>query len=194
MPYVGHVLNGWVRSYKTYIVTQIIVDHVTQNVSTVKNMRLNLQPLSPEEIRRKPEEERSWKWFSVLVKSNEPDMKVDDLFSDGTNIYRIDSVQPWNETGYRRYHATEYYDGSGAVYSVIYKANGADSGNPPAEYAYQKNATVTVLGKNTLFKTGYTFDGWNKKLDGSGTAYEEDDDIEISTASVTLYAQWSINI
>jgi len=194
MPYVGHVLNGWTMPYKCYFITQTIKNHVPVNIALVKTLRLCLQPLTPEEVRRKPENERSWKWYSVLVKSSEKEMNTDDLLYAKGIIYRIDTAQPWNDTGYRRYHATQYYTGKGAVYSVIYKPNGALSGNPPDEYAYQKRYTATVSGKNTLVRTGYIFSGWNTSSDGTGTQYSEGDDIEIGMSNITLYAQWSESV
>ena len=48
------------------------------------------------------------------------------------------------------------------TYSVTYLGTGRTSGTPPTDLSspYSSGATVTVLGKNTLIKTGYTFTGW----------------------------------
>ena len=42
-----------------------------------------------------------------------------------------------------------------------------------------------------MVKTGHTFSGWNTASDGSGTGYAPDQTLEMDTADVTLYAQWS---
>jgi len=56
-----------------------------------------------------------------------------------------------------------------AVYTVTYLGTGSTTGTPPTDTSspYSSGATVTVLGQNTLVKTGYSFGGW-RDLD-SGT-------------------------
>jgi uncharacterized repeat protein (TIGR02543 family) len=51
-------------------------------------------------------------------------------------------------------------------YSVTYLGNGADSGDAPVDAGspYESGVTVTVLGQNTLQKTGYIFLGVVHKL------------------------------
>jgi len=51
---------------------------------------------------------------------------------------------------------------------------------------------ATALASNTFIETGYTFNGWNTAPDGSGTTYLENASYPF-TASITLYAQWTIN-
>ncbi|MCQ2342450.1 MAG: InlB B-repeat-containing protein, partial [Paludibacteraceae bacterium] len=79
-------------------------------------------------------------------------------------------------------------------YTVTYNANGATSGDVPTDGTkYEKNADVTVLGntaQNPLVKTGYNFDGWNTKADGTGTDYSAGSTFSIS-ANTTLYAKWT---
>lgn len=80
-----------------------------------------------------------------------------------------------------------------AGFTVAYDANGATSGTAPTDASspYSSGATVTVLGNTgSLAKTGYTFDGWNTKDDGTGTTYSAGVTFEI-TADVTLYAKWN---
>ena len=50
---------------------------------------------------------------------------------------------------------------------------------------------ATELTQNDYARTGYTFDGWNTAGDGSGTGYEDQDQITI-TEETTLYAQWKL--
>lgn len=54
------------------------------------------------------------------------------------------------------------------------------------------NSTVT-LTKNTYTRTGYEFDGWNTKADGTGTSYADQEsvtNIVDKGEKITLYAQW----
>ncbi len=71
-------------------------------------------------------------------------------------------------------------------YRVTYAGNGSTGGTVPSDDTlYDPDAEVTVKGKNTLSKTGYTFTGWS---DGT-TFYEEGNKFNI-TSSKTLAAVW----
>lgn len=81
-------------------------------------------------------------------------------------------------------------------YSVTYYDNGKDGGGAAptdASSPYDPNSTVTVLGNvNSMTRTGYTFDGWNTKADGSGSDFTAGATFTI-TKDTTLYAKWSVN-
>lgn len=78
-------------------------------------------------------------------------------------------------------------------YTVVFNKNGATSGTMASKSCtYGKTYTLTA---NTYKKSGYTFEGWNTKADGSGTAYKNKAEIKnlkyTDGAKLTLYAQWS---
>ena len=82
-----------------------------------------------------------------------------------------------------------------AKVSLDYNSNGATEGLAPDGKQYAVGAEVTVAGntmKPALSKTGYTFDGWNTKANGTGTSYAEGEMI-ILTENTMLYAQWVPN-
>jgi uncharacterized repeat protein (TIGR02543 family) len=79
--------------------------------------------------------------------------------------------------------------------SLIYNANGAESGDVPvdSDSPYLIDESVTVLGNTgNLAKYGYSFDGWNAAADGSGVSYSAGTTFTI-TENTTLYAQWTPN-
>ncbi len=51
------------------------------------------------------------------------------------------------------------------------------------------STTYTKLNTNTFTRSGYTFNGWNTKANGSGTSYSDGASVNLS-ADTTLYAQW----
>lgn len=90
------------------------------------------------------------------------------------------------------------------TYSVKYDGNGATDG-------FMNDSTATydaefVTRQNAFSKTGYDFDGWNEKADGSGTAwglnnygvYENGNGTKpwhyAYTYDITLYARWKYNV
>ena len=88
-----------------------------------------------------------------------------------------------------------FYASASSTFTVTYNANGATSGDVPVdnnEYDADNN-TATVLGNTgNLQKTGYTFDGWNTKADGTGADYAAGASLTL-TASVNLFAKWVAN-
>ena len=77
-------------------------------------------------------------------------------------------------------------------YTVIFNGNGSTGGS-------MKNQSITYgsgtkLTANAYSRKGYTFNGWNTKANGKGTAYADKADGSTLTktngSSVTLYAQW----
>ncbi len=77
------------------------------------------------------------------------------------------------------------------TYKVHFHGNGADNmGN--SEDQTLTFDTETQLTKNSFEKTGYTFNGWNTNVDGSGTPYIDEAYVKnlATEGQITLYAQW----
>lgn len=188
IPRVSGALRGWTKKRTIKIIEKTVVNFLTVYRAEFVKADIFLAPLQPEKIRRKPEEQRAWKWFDVVIKLGGRVLKIDDQIEVGGVVYVIDSVQPWDEGGYRRYEATENYTGIDTLYAVTYNGNGADGGTEPTTYAYQKNAEPTIAANGFIF-ADHTFIEWNTAADGSGAGYDPGDLITV-TADVTLYAIW----
>lgn len=72
-------------------------------------------------------------------------------------------------------------------YTVSFNANGG-SGAPSAQTKWYDETLVLSSTKPT--RTGYTFNGWNTKSDGSGTNYASGGNYT-GNAALTLYAKWT---
>lgn len=76
------------------------------------------------------------------------------------------------------------------TFTVKYDGNGSTSGKGPVDNnRYKQAATVTVLGNESLSKSGYRFKGWSNTRDGA-SSYVEGDSFNISSKNLTLYAVW----
>jgi uncharacterized repeat protein (TIGR02543 family) len=71
-------------------------------------------------------------------------------------------------------------------YLVIYSANGG-SGNVPTEPTHSNGETFTVAAGSGLSRSGFTFGGWSH----GSTNYAAGSTFTMSTANVTLVAQWT---
>ncbi len=77
-------------------------------------------------------------------------------------------------------------------FSVSYEGNNACHGNVPAPaIPYLVHEEVAVLGNaGDLYRTGFSFAGWNTKHDGSGYSFQPGDIFTMAPEPVVLYAQW----
>ncbi|PWL20814.1 MAG: hypothetical protein DCO81_04245 [Candidatus Aquiluna sp. XM-24bin5] len=77
------------------------------------------------------------------------------------------------------------------TFTITYSSNGATSGSlakASDNYTTSPGTSVTLPGRGTMVKAGYTFDGWNTSPSGAGG------DIGATlapTQDVTLYAIWT---
>ncbi|MBR3646486.1 MAG: leucine-rich repeat protein, partial [Lachnospiraceae bacterium] len=75
-------------------------------------------------------------------------------------------------------------------YTIIFDSNNENASGTTNSITADANTTVT-LTTNAFVLSGYTFEGWNTKKDGTGTTYADNDSIEL-IEDLTLYAQWKI--
>lgn len=94
-------------------------------------------------------------------------------------------------------NVTLYAQWTAKTYTVSYNANGGTGTMANSTATYNVNFQTRP---NTFEKTGYSFNGWNEKSDGTGTAWEKDGS-GVATAwkwtydkDITLYAQWLPNM
>ena len=193
IPNVSGALRGWTKRRKVRVITKQVVNHLNTYRAEIITLDMNLQPLQPEKVRRLREEQRAWKWYSMITKAGDRLLKIDDQIQVNGVLYSVGSVQPWDEGGYRRYECYESFAGLPPLFSVLYQGNEADAGKAPDEYAYQAGAVPTVAG-NTFTREGFAFVEWNTEPDGYGDSYEPGDTLTVGTSDITLYAIWEATI
>jgi uncharacterized repeat protein (TIGR02543 family) len=92
-------------------------------------------------------------------------------------------------------YAMRFANPDNVQYNVSYNANGASGGTAPATQEKEKGVSLVLAmnaGDPLLYKTGYTFAGWNTAADGNGTSYAECATYT-NDAALTLYARWAAN-
>ena len=78
-------------------------------------------------------------------------------------------------------------------YKIVYMGNGNDDGTAPVTMEYLYMDMVTVADRNTLVKTGYSFNGWSRLKNGSDAIIAPGSRYPMGVLNDTLYAQWTIN-
>ena len=116
------------------------------------------------------------------------------VYSAGSNYYPND----WKD-GHLLYQITMTAQWEARKYYVTYDSNKPDNAShdvtgtmPKTEFQYdiEKN-----LDRNQYSLTGWTFEGWNTKADGSGDSYTDSKPVTNlgNGKDITLYAQWIPN-
>lgn len=109
IPNVSRALRGWMKNRSVVIITKNVVNHLTVETSApAVTIKMNIQPMPQENVNRKPEDQRSWKWWSIWIQHG-PLLKVDDKITVDDKTYRIEVVGDWTEGGYQFYEAVEDY-------------------------------------------------------------------------------------
>lgn len=76
-------------------------------------------------------------------------------------------------------------------HSVVYLANGADSGSVPVDAnTYYEGDQVTIKSAE-LGRAHFDYTGWNTRADGAGTHYAAGATLSMPAAGLVLYAEWA---
>ena len=115
-PQVGTTLKSW---FYPITLQRLIISMVDfEAVKTPININTSgvIQPLSAEELKIKPEEQRSWEWLQVHCESNlqltpeGPGVIGDKVIYDGIR-YRCLKRKNFKLYGYIEYHLVQDYEG-----------------------------------------------------------------------------------
>jgi len=108
VPWMKKTLRGWTKKTNVKIVTQSVVDFETVEAEADAVLDCNFQPMPAAKVNRKPEEQRTWTWWSIIVEDG-PLLKTDDVIIKDNIRYRIESANNWSESGFQKYEAVEDY-------------------------------------------------------------------------------------
>jgi hypothetical protein len=108
VPYLAGALKGWTTKTSVTTIVQTVVNHQTVETETATTLDINRQPMPAAKVNKKPEEERTWKWWSFIVKQG-PLLKSNDKIVIDSITYRIMSANNWSESGFTKYEAIEDY-------------------------------------------------------------------------------------
>lgn len=108
VPNMRGAFRGWTQKTNVDKVTQTVVNHKTVEVKESIVLDCNFQPMPTAQVNRKPEEQRTWKWWLINVKDGEL-LQVDDIIIKDSKSFRIQNFNDWSESGFQKYEAIEDY-------------------------------------------------------------------------------------
>lgn len=112
------------------------------------------------------------------------------VHTDAKNVTNLTAKQNDTVTLYAVWRAN--------TYTVSFDKNAAGVAGNTADKQFTYDADAAALTANGFTRPGYTFGGWNKLANGTGTAYTGSAKVKNLTdaknGAVTLYAVWSADI
>lgn len=106
-PYIEGALKGWTAELLVTFVMKTVVDHQVTDVTTSAVVDINYQPMPPAQVARKPEEQRTWIWWTLIIKGPAPLLKTDDMVSVNGLNFRIQNARDWRTSGASIYEAIQ---------------------------------------------------------------------------------------
>ena len=112
-PYMAGALKGWTKKTTIKVVTQTVVDFETVKTESSKVLDINFQPMPAATVNRKPPEQRTWTWWSIIIKNPTVLLKTDDIIiRPSGQRFKIQSGKNWTESGFSKHEAIEDYEES----------------------------------------------------------------------------------
>lgn len=110
VPQLQGAVKGWTRMTTVEIQTQSVVNHKTVEIFQNVTRPMNFQPMPPAQVARKPEEQRTWTWWSVIIRDRTLLLKTDDKIVDSYGrTFRVEKANDWRTSGFTKYEAVEDY-------------------------------------------------------------------------------------
>ena len=112
MPNMAQTIESWLIPLTFGVVTKQQNGYYTREVVVNKNFRGVWQPLNFEQLRLKPEGERSWKWFWCHTPID-LELKTDDVIIYLGTQYRVMGAKDYSLNGFYEYELVEDFHNSG---------------------------------------------------------------------------------
>lgn len=108
VPYLGGAMKGWTSKKKFKVIRKEIVNHRSVSKETPRYESINWQPVPSWKVDKKPEGQRTWRWFSIIVTGKRAlGFKEDDIVILDNMRFKIMSGADWSQSGFQKYEAIE---------------------------------------------------------------------------------------
>jgi len=128
---------------------------------------------------------------------------VKQWYLDGVNTNQSDNTYNFSSTIAGKHTVGLFVEKDGKLYNtniiitvnsvtVTYNSNGG-SGTTPTAQTVNAGSSMTLNSGSGLYRTNYTFGGWNTDPSGMGTNYNANSSYT-PTGNITLYAKWTSTV
>jgi len=109
VPNLSRAVRGWTKRKTVKIITKATVNHKVTESTSNTTLNINVQPMPARQVDRKPEGERSWSWWSIIIRDPNVLLKTDDIVEVDGAGYRITKGNDWRRSGFTKYEAIQDY-------------------------------------------------------------------------------------
>lgn len=106
LPNMATAVAAWFQEMQCSVVQSYQEDYVTQERATLVAFKGMRAPLKAQQLDKKPEGQRAWKW-EVLFTTVEFALSPNDVIVFRGNRYRVDAKLDYSEYGYYEYHIVQ---------------------------------------------------------------------------------------
>ena len=106
VPNMRRTVAGWVTRKPVKLITKELDNFQVVETEEEITLKINIQPTPKTQVDNKPEEQRSWKWWSAIVQGTTL-LKIDDVIEVDGERYRVQSVSDWTRSGFTKYELVE---------------------------------------------------------------------------------------
>lgn len=109
IPQIQSAFNGWESPITLIKLTSSLVDY--QKVSVREEIKFKgvVQPLTPEALKLKPLESRSWKWLMIHSKAG-AEIFTNDLIEFDGEEFEVKFENDYKLNGFFEYHLVKNYE------------------------------------------------------------------------------------
>lgn len=106
LPQVQTVFLNWMESTQMKIIKPVVSDfEVQEDIQAIITFEAVVQPMKAREVQRKPENERTWRWFDMWSTTK---VQIDTVIQSAEGIeYRVQGITDWSAGGFFKYDLTE---------------------------------------------------------------------------------------
>src|SRR4030042_1960112 len=101
-------LRGWVKKKTVVTYTFQTVDFEQVWIPTDYEVWVNYQPMPAQRVDKKPEEERQWIWWQLVIDSSLK-LKIKDWVVIDEKNFQIMEISDWSMSGFYGYEAIESF-------------------------------------------------------------------------------------
>lgn len=112
VPDVSGAMLNWFQKMEFSVLTKTVENFTVNEAQVVYETKGVIQPMKAEELKIKPEGERSWKWWKLHCLPN-LELKTDDVVTYLAVQYRVMSKNDYSLYGYYEYDLVEDFTGVG---------------------------------------------------------------------------------
>ncbi len=112
MPQMGAAFSGWEKPITLLKITQSVTDGFVTDTATTITLSGVIQPLGPQELKLKPEGQRSFEWLMIHCFTGSNNLATNDRVQYNGKNYKVMKTNDYSLNNYIEYHLIADYEGT----------------------------------------------------------------------------------